>query len=73
MSRAPRVDVTDRVIMQLATSLGQSEEGDRALAWSAAVCVAAAVGAALVAVNLWESWSDPVLTSLAALAWELLI
>jgi anti-sigma factor RsiW len=70
--RAPRVDVTDRVMAQVRLHPRERQRSLRPLMWVAAAAAAAAAIAAPVGLDLWELLSDPLLGLASEAVWWLL-
>ncbi|MFP4250926.1 MAG: hypothetical protein ACLFU7_14795 [Armatimonadota bacterium] len=70
--RAPRVDVTDRVMAAVRFRRREQPASLRPLGWVAAAAAAAAGGVAPVGLDLWELMTDPLLGLAGEIVWWLL-
>lgn len=70
--RAPRVDVTDRVMARVHFNPREEHASLRPLMWVAAAAVAVAIPAGAIGVDLWELLTDPLLGLASEAIWWLL-
>ena len=70
--RAPRVDVTDRVMARVRFNPREEQPSLRPLIWVAAGAAAVAIPAGAIGIDLWGLLTDPLLGLASEAIWWLL-